>query len=147
MREAGERLRARARELGWTDAEVARRLDLDQARYSNYVNANREPDFATFVRICRVLATTPNEVLGFDLPTGDDRTAAAKARISSVLARMEPDTLDLAGALLELLEAHAAARVARRPEEDQGRGVGSSKDVRSRGRTAVSTPSKPTRKK
>lgn len=61
----GERLRARARALGLTDAEVARRLGLAQGRYANYVNGNREPDLATFARICRALATTPDEILGF----------------------------------------------------------------------------------
>lgn len=60
----GERLRARARALQLSDAEVARRLGLSQSRYAHYVNDTREPDLATFVRICRVLGTTPNEVLG-----------------------------------------------------------------------------------
>ena len=54
----GDRLRTRARELGMSDSDVAKRLGLAQSRYANYVNENRQPDFATLVRICRVLDTT-----------------------------------------------------------------------------------------
>lgn len=61
----GEKLRARARELGLSDVEVARRLGMSQSRYANYVVDKREPDFATFIRICRVLGTTPDLLLGF----------------------------------------------------------------------------------
>ena len=61
----GEKLRGRARELGLTDAEVARRVGLSQSRYANYVVDKREPDFATFIKICHVLGTTPDLLLGF----------------------------------------------------------------------------------
>lgn len=64
MQGVGQRLKERARALGWTDAEVARRLGMGQNRYANYVSDTREPDFATFVRICRVLGTRPDVVLG-----------------------------------------------------------------------------------
>ncbi len=64
----GERLRQRARELGLTDTEVARRLGLSQARYAHYVNDKREPDFRTFVHICRILATTPDHLFGVEAP-------------------------------------------------------------------------------
>lgn len=60
-------LRRRAKELGLSDAEVARRAGLSERRYGHYVTGTREPDFATFLRICEVLAVTPNEVL---LPSG-----------------------------------------------------------------------------
>lgn len=59
-------MRARAQELGLPDAEVARRIGIAQPRYANYVADIRQPDFATFLRICSVLATTPNVLLGFD---------------------------------------------------------------------------------
>ena len=54
--------------MGLTDTEVARRLGLSQGRYAHYVNDKREPDFQTFVNICRVLATSPDRLLGFDVP-------------------------------------------------------------------------------
>ena len=60
----GERIKARARELGLADAAVARALDLPQRRYSAYANESREPDFATLLRICGILKTTPDAILG-----------------------------------------------------------------------------------
>lgn len=68
MEGLGEKLRQRARELGLTDTEVARRLGLSQARYAHYVNDKREPDFRTFVNICRILSTSPDHLFGLDAP-------------------------------------------------------------------------------
>jgi len=66
MQVLGEQLRRRAKELDLTDAEVARRAGLSPRRYGNYVTGDREPDLQTLARICKVLATTPDQVLGFD---------------------------------------------------------------------------------
>lgn len=101
MREMGDRLKARAKELGLTDAEVARRLDLAQGRYSNYVNANREPDMATFVRICRELSTTPNELLGFE-DAGRERAIGTRATAQALLDGLDDGLLELAIALLRV---------------------------------------------
>lgn len=57
------RLRERARHLGLSDAEVARRAGLLERRYGNYVTGSREPDFATLLRICTVLGVMPNDLL------------------------------------------------------------------------------------
>lgn len=62
----GEKLQRRARELGLSDAEVARRVGLGQSRYANYLAGTREPDFGTLAKICRVLNLTPNILLEFD---------------------------------------------------------------------------------
>jgi len=100
MEEYGERLRARARELGLTDAEVARRLGLAQSRYANYVNGNREPDLATFARICRVLATTPDEILGFNSNGGAE---PERRRALAAIEAMDQPALRLAAVLLEAI--------------------------------------------
>lgn len=57
-------LRKRAEELGISNAEAARRADLSERRYGNYVSGRREPDLATLVRIAQVLETTPDVLLG-----------------------------------------------------------------------------------
>ena len=102
MREIGERLQARARELGLTDSEVARRLGLAQGRYSNYVNGVREPDMATFIRICRELASTPNEMLGF--PGRERRRAAgARARVEALLDGLGEAKLGLVLKLIKVV--------------------------------------------
>ena len=102
----GERIKARARELGLTDAAVARALDLPQRRYSAYVNEAREPDFATLLRVCQVLRTTPDAVLGVSahaaLPPGD----ADVARIEVVVLGLGEADRDRALAVLDALAAH-----------------------------------------
>ena len=106
MEEYGERLRARARELNMTDVEVARRLGLAQARYSRYVNGEREPDLRMFVRICAALATTPDVILGV---VGSDEDAPEadllRARIDATLRTMAMPTLRTAAAVIDALAA------------------------------------------
>lgn len=102
MDKLGERLQARARELGLADAEVARRLGLAQARYSHYVNGVREPDFGTFIRICHVLAITPNQALAF----GEDDGAEAKARLYALIRDFDAEKLQLALGLLSVVASH-----------------------------------------
>jgi transcriptional regulator with XRE-family HTH domain len=63
MHGLGKRLRERAQHLGLSDAEVARRAGLSERRYANYIADSREPDFATFLRICAVLELEPTELL------------------------------------------------------------------------------------
>lgn len=64
MRGVGARLRELAAARGLSDAKVAEQASIQQRRYSHYVNDTREPDFATLKRICQVLGTTPDHVLG-----------------------------------------------------------------------------------
>lgn len=98
----GERIKARARELGMTDAAVARALGVAQRRYSAYANESRQPDFETLGRICRVLGTSPDAVLGFG-PHAD--TDATLTRITAVVSGMaEPDRLR-AAAVVDALAA------------------------------------------
>lgn len=102
MRKIGERLQARARELGLSDAEVARRLGLSQNRYSNYTNGLREPDFGTFIRICRILGMTPDEVLGFG-PAKGDQTTATRRRLDALLDAFDQGQQELSLLLLNAL--------------------------------------------
>lgn len=104
MQEVGSRLRVRARVLGLSDAEVARRLGLGATRYANYVNGTREPDFATFLRICKVLETTPNDLLG----VGDGSASMPSAdvlqhRIEAATEIMDLQTLLVATEVIEAL--------------------------------------------
>src|SRR3954469_16777595 len=82
MRIFGERLKARARELGLTDVEVARRAGLNDRRYAHYVTNAREPDLATLLRISRTLDTTPNDLLGL---TPTDAELSDRQRLISEL--------------------------------------------------------------
>ena len=106
MEEYGARLRARARELNLSDVEVARRLGLEQARYSRYVNGLREPDLRMFVRICSVLATTPDAILGVNAPASDATEAEAdrlRAQVDSTLRTMSLPALRTAVAVVNAI--------------------------------------------
>lgn len=63
------KLRERAKQLGISNAEAARRSGLDERRFGHYVSGRREPDLATLVRIAEALGTTPNWLLG--VPSAD----------------------------------------------------------------------------
>jgi transcriptional regulator with XRE-family HTH domain len=60
-------LRRRAEKLGISNAEVARRANLSDRRYGNYVSGRREPDLATLIRIAGVLGASVDELVGSNL--------------------------------------------------------------------------------
>ena len=103
MQGMGPRLRARARELGLSDSEVARRLDISQPRYANYVADTNEPDMGTFVRICRALGTTPDVVLAFGESPGSPDEDVLKARIAVAADTLDAARLRVAAALMDTL--------------------------------------------
>lgn len=97
-------MRQRARELGLTDTEVARRLGLSQARYAHYVNDKREPDFRTFANICRILATSPDRLFGFDpWPVPGSEAAVLHERIQAAAQGMTETTLRIAATVMDAL--------------------------------------------
>jgi transcriptional regulator with XRE-family HTH domain len=110
MQVFAQRIRERARELGLSDAEVARRAGLSERRYGYYATGAREPNLATLLLICEVLAATPNDLL---LPEGKPPALSDRdgllARISAAINNLTLDDLDLAACQLECLSAHRAA--------------------------------------
>ena len=107
----GSRLRARGRALGLSDAEIARRLGFGPSRYTNYVSDLREPDFATLLRICALLETTPNDLLGVEQPAASrPGPEALREQISVAVATMDDDMLQLAATVMSTLAARATRR-------------------------------------
>lgn len=94
----GERLRARGRELGLNDTQVAERVGMTQRRYSSYVNETREPNFDDLMRICAALATSPDYVLGAKAIEPRDDT---ERRVVMALRLMAPQARHLAVAAVE----------------------------------------------
>lgn len=106
MDDFGERLRACAQEMGLTDAEVARRLDVSQQRYANYVSGRHRPDYEMLIRICRILGTRPDRLLGFDATEDkapDTDEGRLYRRICVVARSMRPLTLRHAAAMMDAL--------------------------------------------
>lgn len=86
-----------------SDAEVARRAGLTATRYGHYVSDYREPDLATFGRICGVLGTTPNDLLAFEPEL--DGLEAARATVVRSAATMDAATLEVAATVMRALAA------------------------------------------
>jgi transcriptional regulator with XRE-family HTH domain len=111
MQVFAQRIRERARELGLSDAEVARRAGLSERRYGYYATGEREPNLATLIRICEVLAASPNDLL---LSEGEPPPQSARdrllARISAATDNLSLGDLELAASLVECLTAYRRAR-------------------------------------
>jgi transcriptional regulator with XRE-family HTH domain len=114
MQVFAQRIRERARELGLSDAEVARRAGLSERRYGYYATGEREPNLATLLVICEVLAATPNDLL---LPEGNPPAQSDRdrslARITAATNKLTLNDLDLAACQLECLSEHRARRTHR----------------------------------
>lgn len=107
-----KRLRERARQLGISNAEAARRVGLDERRYAHYVSGRREPDLATLKLIAAALGTTPNWLLGVvDRDEKDPAKSLLVGRLLNATAGMTTDQVKLT---VIQAEAIAAARAAAR---------------------------------
>jgi transcriptional regulator with XRE-family HTH domain len=97
-------LRRRAEKLGISNAEVARRADLSDRRYGNYVSGRREPDLATLIRIARVLGVSVDELVASSL---DERKGTAEEllqeRINVALRALGYDDLQRLTVMVEAL--------------------------------------------
>ncbi len=100
MKGFGERLRVRAKELGLTDSEVARRSGLSQRRYSNYVNDTVEPDLGTLARIVRTLGVTADQALGLANPASGEMEAL-RARMAAATGLLDGAALRMAAAMMD----------------------------------------------
>ncbi|MGE0766379.1 MAG: helix-turn-helix domain-containing protein [Hyphomicrobiaceae bacterium] len=96
-------LRKRIADLGLTQAEAARRCDLENRRFHHYLVGDREPNLSTLMRICEVLGTTPDALLGIKAttPVGSDEASRLRAKLSAELAGMDPAALRLLTMLVD----------------------------------------------
>jgi transcriptional regulator with XRE-family HTH domain len=96
-------LRRRIADLGLTQAEAARRCNLQNRRFHHYLQGSREPDLATLVRISAVLATTPDALLGArpSTPVGTDEASRLRAKLSAATASMDPPALRVLTVLVD----------------------------------------------
>ncbi|MFG1424389.1 helix-turn-helix domain-containing protein [Roseixanthobacter liquoris] len=100
-------IRARAAQLGISNAEAARRAGLNERRYAHYISGAREPDLATLVRIAKALGTTPDALLGVkrepdDMAVPTDRSMLID-RIVTVVNNLETYELEIAVTQAEVI--------------------------------------------
>ena len=86
------------------------------------MNDKREPDFRTFIDICRILATSPNRLFGFnepdvpaglsepprlfrfeDRPISENQSAILRDRIRAAAEAMAAPTLRTAATVMDAL--------------------------------------------
>jgi len=103
----GARLVTRARELGLSNAEVARRAGLSERRFGNYATDTREPDLQTLAVLAKVLAISADELLGMTAPI-EDRQArdGIIARINAALGTLEEDDLEILAVQVRAVSQH-----------------------------------------
>jgi transcriptional regulator with XRE-family HTH domain len=91
-----KRLRERAKQLGISNAEAARRIGLEERRYAHYASGRREPDLATLTNIAYILGTTPNWLLGVEdlLETQSNKTALIE-RFKNTARAMSSEELEI----------------------------------------------------
>lgn len=54
----------KAKKMG--QAELAKQVGVVQSAVSLWINEKREPDYKTLFKLCEILDTTPNEILGWE---------------------------------------------------------------------------------
>ena len=103
----GARLVTRARELGLSNAEVARRAGLSERRFGNYATDTREPDLQTLAVLARVLGISADELLGVSAPTEDRRARdGIIARINAALGTLDEGDLEIFAVQVSAVSRH-----------------------------------------
>lgn len=105
------RLRQRAKALGISHAEAARRSGVSERRYGHYVRGIREPDLSTLVRIAEALQTTPNALLGIGIKKNEQsRRMLLADRLNSAAGMLRERELEIVALQTEAL-AHLRRKV------------------------------------
>jgi transcriptional regulator with XRE-family HTH domain len=108
MQQFGNNLRRRAKELGLTDAEVARRVGISERRYGFYVTGDREPDLATLLRIADIVQADADRLLRPWDQVEPSKTDRLRAQIQSSAAALPEDRLQLLADVAATFAAHDA---------------------------------------
>lgn len=100
-----ERLNALIKQNGWSQRELAQKVDVTQAAISFYVRGEKLPNSGVLVRIAKALGTTPNYLLGVSEVVSEDscvelESMKRRERIQQNLYKLNPDQLKKAEKLL-----------------------------------------------
>lgn len=100
------RIRDRARQLGLSLAQVARRADVPERSFAHYAAQRSEPDLATLVRIAKALGVSTDYLLGGDAALEDaelDDAKRLRERIRAATLLLDLRGLKHADGMLALL--------------------------------------------
>ena len=102
MQGLGKRLRERAAELGLSDSEVARR---------------------SLLRICRVLSTTPDSILGLGETQVVEEDDLLRCKLMSAVSALQGDALAYTVDIAEAMVASQRRRSSTKPKRHRGRNI------------------------
>lgn len=102
MEAFAQRIRKRAADLGMSNAEVARRLNMGERTYGHYVAGDRQPNLETLIRIANVLLTSPNALLGF----GEDSVQSLPPRFVAAAQHLPAEQIELFTIQIEAVAQH-----------------------------------------
>lgn len=103
-------LRQRAAALGLSNAEVARRLGLEERRYGNYVTGRREPDLATLLRISEVLGVSLDLLLSSNDAGAQNALDILRSRLATAATVLSEQELQSVVIQVEALAANTTSK-------------------------------------
>jgi len=101
-----DRLRYWIKSKGWSDAETARRLELQPQRLANYLAGRHQPDLETVARICATLGLSPNFLLGFEPEEPSSPKKMLIAAINIQLESLDAGKLSLVSNIIGQVASH-----------------------------------------
>lgn len=115
-------LKNRAAELKISNAEAARRCELEERRYANYINNSREPDLATLAKIGTRLSVSVDWLLGLTekRPTTDEDMLIE--RLAFAARSLPKDKLEMIVTQVEALTPNRPRPVGRKVKGEEIRG-------------------------
>ena len=110
MKVFADNLRRRAEALNLSNAEVARRANLEERRYGNYVTGRREPDLSTLLRIGEVLGCSLDNLLRPDVEKQSTAHDILLERLAVAANGLPDSELELVVIQVEALASSKARR-------------------------------------
>ena len=96
-----QQVRDRSQQLGFSQAEVARRCGVTERAFNHYMSGRSEPNLATLLRVADALDCTPNDLLGIARPAAvADEAERLRGQIAASCRVLDEPALRLAAAIV-----------------------------------------------
>lgn len=99
----GNKLLAARKSLGLTQAEAAERAELSDRTYADIERGTVNMRIETFLRICKALGVTPDQILTEETPSPASKPEALLERLSACTPKEQKTALALLSVYLESL--------------------------------------------
>lgn len=99
----GNKLLSARKSLGLTQAEAAERAGLSDRTYADIERGTVNMRMETFLRICKALGVTPDQILTDGASSDADKLEALLERLSACTPKEKNTAIDLLGVYLQSL--------------------------------------------